>query len=87
MERSMRDSGWLSEEDLARSHSDPAFRHQLLAESLDRLITEISKLRNADTASDPVKIRQIREGARLCVQLADLLQNIADDNKGPSSAG
>jgi hypothetical protein len=83
----MREAGWLSDDDLARAHVDPAFRHQLLADSLDRLITEIAKLRDGGVDDDPVKARQMREGADLALQLADLLQGIPEvSSRNPNTA-
>ena len=72
----------VTEDDLARARIDPAFRQQFLAENLDRLLEALKRIRkaedqNADTA------RQLREGADLAVQLADLLQG---SDPGPRAA-
>jgi DNA-binding transcriptional LysR family regulator len=69
----------VTEAELARARTDPAFRQQFLAQNLDRLLEALKKMRldinqNDDTA------RQIREGADLAVKLADRLQ------RGPSAA-
>jgi len=67
-------SDLVTKEELARTRTDPAFRQQLLAHNLERLLEALKKMRqagdqNADTA------RQLREGADLAVKLADRLQN------------
>jgi len=64
-----------SEDDLAHARQDPAFRHQLMAENLDMLLSELNRLRTRDD-SKPETARHIREGANLAVKLAELLQRI-----------
>ncbi len=64
----------VTDADLARARQDPAFRHQLVADSLELLLRELSKLRSS--AGDATRARQIREGVDLAVRLADLLQRI-----------
>jgi len=75
-------SDLVTEDELARARSDPAFRQQFLAQNLDRLLEGLKKTRrtgeqNADTD------RQLREGADLAVKLADRLQG---DDPGPRAA-
>ena len=66
-------SGLVTEEDLARSRTDAAFRQRLMAESLDRLLALLNQMRRA-TDESPERSRQIREGVDLAVKLADRLQ-------------
>jgi phage I-like protein len=63
----------VSEDDLARARSDPAFRQQMMAENLERLLGALNKMRreNSDSAQAAA---QIREGVDLAVKLADRLQ-------------
>jgi len=63
----------VTEDDLTRARIDPAFRQQFLAENLDRLLEALKKIRDADEQNADTA-RQLREGADLAVQLADLLQ-------------
>jgi hypothetical protein len=64
----------VTEDDIARARDDPAFRQQLLAQNLERLLDALNmKRKNNDT--DPASIRQIREGVDLAVKLADRLQH------------
>jgi hypothetical protein len=72
----------VTEDDLARARVDPAFRQQFLAENLDRLLEALKKMRDADS-QDADTARQLREGADLAVQLADLLQGC---DLGPRAA-
>ena len=60
-------------EDLARARKDPAFRQQLLAENLDRLLEALNRMRRARKHT-PDSARQMREGVDLAVKLADRLQ-------------
>ncbi len=71
----MRKSLLVTDADLARAREDPAFRHRLVADSLDLLLTELKRLRAA--GADAKRTRQIREGVDLAVKLAELLQRIA----------
>jgi hypothetical protein len=73
----------ISDDDLARARSDPAFRQQLLAENLERLLEALNKMRRAGSES-PQAARQMREGVDLAVKLADRLQQ--NGNHGPRAA-
>jgi hypothetical protein len=66
-------SSQISEDDLARVRRDPAFRQQMLAEHLERLLDALNRMRRANHDS-PQATRQIREGVDLAVKLADRLQ-------------
>ena len=63
----------VSEEDLARAHTDPAFRQQLMAASLETLLAALNDMRRRSDIK-PNVARQIREGVDLAVKLADRLQ-------------
>jgi hypothetical protein len=64
-----------TEDDLAHARADPAFRHRLMADNLDMLLSELSRLRTRP-GNAPDAARHIREGADLAVKLAELLQRI-----------
>jgi len=70
-----------SEDDLAHARTDPAFRHQLMAENLDMLLSELNRLR-AKGGNKPETDRHLREGANLAVKLAELLQHIESSRRG-----
>ncbi|HEY6024020.1 MAG TPA: hypothetical protein VIV34_07555 [Pseudolabrys sp.] len=72
----------VTEDDLARARSDPAFRQQLLAQNLDRLLDALERMRRASDQNGDTA-RQIKEGADLAVELADRLQR---DDQGPRAA-
>jgi hypothetical protein len=74
----------VTDEDLARSRTDPAFRQRLMANSLDRLLALLNQMRRASD-DNPERARQIREGVDLAVKLADRLQ-INEGNSGPRAA-
>ena len=73
-----------TEQDLARARSDAAFRQQLLQDNLEWLLDALKKMRRADDPS-PESARQMREGVDLALQLADRLQQTAQD-RGPQVA-
>jgi hypothetical protein len=67
--------GLVSDDDLARARLDPAFRHQMVADSLNMLLNAIKRTRA--TRGHAEDCGEIREGVKLAVQLAELLQRIA----------
>jgi hypothetical protein len=71
----MRESPLITDSDLARARQDKAFRQQLLIESLELLLAELSKLQRA--AKNTARADQVREGVELAVKLADLLRRVA----------
>jgi hypothetical protein len=76
----MRAIALVTDADLARSRVDPEFRHRLVADNLEMLLDQLNRLRNGK-ADDAQRVRQIREGVDLAVQLAEMLQRI---EQGPS---
>jgi hypothetical protein len=72
----MRESVLVTDAELARARSDPAFRQQLVGDSLELLLAQLNKLRAL--GANPARARQIREGVDLAVKLADLLQRLAN---------
>ena len=69
----------VSDEDLARARSDPAFRQRFMADHLDRLLEALNVARRS--AASSTKAKQIREGVDLAVKLAEIL------NKNGGRAG
>ena len=63
----------VTEDELARARTDPAFRQKLLSQNMEALLTGIRKLRKAPAAKGPGH-KQIREGVELAVRLAELIQ-------------
>jgi hypothetical protein len=72
----------VSEQDLARARGDAAFRQQLMAGNLERLLEALNKLRKT-SEHDPETSRLIREGVDLAVKLADRLQAAAKPRGKP----
>jgi hypothetical protein len=70
----------VTDADLARARTDPTFRHQLVAENLERLLGELNRLRSGGV--DAKRAQQIREGVDLAVRLAEMLQRIARSHPG-----
>jgi len=68
----------VSDNDLARARSDPAFRQHLLAENLDRLLEALNRVRRSANSS-PESARQMREAVDLAVQLAERLHRDGDN--------
>ncbi len=73
----MREYHTVTDADLERARHDGAFRQQMIADNLDRLLIELSRLRNAGENVDKTSARQMREGAQLAAKLADLLHDFA----------
>jgi hypothetical protein len=66
----------VSNEELARARSDPAFRHKLLSQNMEALLTGLQTLRKKLDA-EREGAAQIREGVELAVRLAELMQDPA----------
>jgi hypothetical protein len=63
--------------DIDRAREDPVFRHKLLQQSLDMLLSRLQK-QHQTTRSGADSASQIREGVTLAVRLAELIQNSTD---------
>jgi len=70
----------VTEDELARARTDPAFRQKLLSQNLEVLLAGIKKLRKAPAAKGPGD-KQIREGVELAVRLAELIQGPAKPSR------
>jgi hypothetical protein len=75
----------VSEEDLVRARQDPAFRQELMAKNLDKLLGALNRAKQGRDKS-PEVARQMREGVDLAVRLADRLQREDEGGKGPRAA-
>jgi hypothetical protein len=63
----------VTDADLSRARTDPAFRQRLLQQSLDALLDRLQKERQMPS-SVAAKPGQMREGVTLAVRLAELIQ-------------
>jgi hypothetical protein len=68
--------------DLVRARSDPAFRQKLLTDSLEALLVGMQRLRGSARSAAPVHDRQLREGVELAVRLAELIQHADGGRSG-----
>jgi hypothetical protein len=75
----------VTDDDLARARSDPAFRQKLLTESLETLLAKMQKLRKSTPSAVSTGEGQLREGVELAVRLAELIQKV--DGAHPSASG
>jgi hypothetical protein len=66
----------ISEADLARSRSDPRFKQDLLAKALEQLLATLYRMQHDPVQSDAASQRQLREGALMAVELADLIRDL-----------
>jgi hypothetical protein len=65
----------VTDADLARARSDPAFRQKLLAQNLELLLSRMQKMRGTAPSAAVGGAKQLREGVQLAVRLAELIQN------------
>jgi hypothetical protein len=63
----------VTDDELARARSDPAFRQRLLNRNMEALLAGLKRLRKAP-APNGRGAYQIREGVELAVRLAELIQ-------------
>jgi hypothetical protein len=66
-----------SDEEVTRARADTAFRRELLASNLQSLITAMAVMKGSPETVNPALAGQLREGADLAVQLADILKRMA----------
>jgi hypothetical protein len=71
----------VTDDDLARARQDPVFRQRFYADHLDRLLEKLNRMRKSG-ASDPQRVRMIKEGVDLAVRLAERLNTKANMKKG-----
>ncbi len=64
----------VTDADLSRARSDPAFRQRLLEQNLEALLAGMKKLRGS-VPTHGAGTKQLREGVELAVRLAELIQN------------
>jgi hypothetical protein len=67
----------VTEAELARARSEPAFRQKLLAQNLEILLAGVQKLRNATPSQGTASAKQMREAIELAVRLAEMIQRPA----------
>jgi hypothetical protein len=66
----------VTNDELARARSDPAFRQKMLSQNMEALLDGIKKLRKTPAVTGEGK-KQIREGVELAVRLAEMIQGPA----------
>jgi phage shock protein A len=64
----------VTDAELTRARTDPAFRQKMLEQSLETLLEGIKKLRRT-APSSTADVKQLREGVELAVRLAEILQH------------
>ena len=67
----------VTDAELARARTDPAFRQKLLTRSLELLLTGLQRLHLAQRLDGSGRRQEMREGVELAVRLAELIQNAA----------
>jgi hypothetical protein len=65
----------VTEDVLDRAREDHCFRHKLVSQHLDLLMRAMSRMRDR-AAMDGETTRQLQEGARLAVQLTEILHSV-----------
>ncbi len=73
----------ISDADISRSRADPRYKQILLAKSLESCSAAMHRLQNGPSATDPQKVRELRDGAMMAVKLADMIRTI-DERLGPA---
>jgi hypothetical protein len=63
----------VTNDDLQRARSDPDFRQKMLTQNLELLLSQMQRMRNV-VSSAPGGAKQLREGVKLAVRLAELIQ-------------
>ncbi len=76
----MKPTALATDSELERARHDRAFRHELVTQNLDMLLAALSRMRHANTAGK-TEAAQMQEGAKLAVQLSDILHRLAEAQK------
>jgi len=64
----------VTDAELARARSDPAFRQKLLEHGLEVLLAGLQQARKGKPTGNSASPQLIREGVELAVRLAELIQ-------------
>jgi hypothetical protein len=72
----------VTDTDLSRARSDPAYRQRLLEQSLETLLASLKRLRQTAAPKDNAAAVQMREAVELAVRLAELIQGPATRPRG-----
>jgi len=67
-----------SDNDIARSRVEPHFKRLLLAKALEDLLATLYRMQNDPAYSDAASLHELRDGALMAVQLADLIRSLAE---------
>ena len=66
----------VTDADLARARSDRAFRQKLLEQSLEALLSRMTRIHGGKPSAGG-NARQLREGVEAALRLAELIQNVS----------
>jgi len=66
----------ISDAEIIRSRNDPRFRQILLAKALEGLLAMLHRMQQDPAHTDPASQRQLRDGAMMAVELADLIRDL-----------
>ena len=66
----------ISDAEIIRSRSDPRFKQILLAKALEGLLAMLHRMQHDPAHSDLASQRQLRDGAMMAVELADLIRDL-----------
>jgi hypothetical protein len=66
----------ISDADIARSRNDPRFKQVLLANALEHLLAMLYRMQHDPAHSDAASQRELRNGAMMAVELADLIRQL-----------
>ena len=68
----------ITETDIARSRADPRFKQVLLAKVLEQLLGALYRYQHDPTSANALAAQNLRAGAVIAVQLADMIRAIDD---------
>ena len=66
----------ISDADIVRSRNDPRFKQILLAKALEGLLAMLHRMQHDPAQTAPASQRQLRDGAMMAVELADLIRDL-----------
>ena len=72
------DNSTITEAEIARSRANPRFKQALLARSLEQLLGSVHRLQHEPASANATGAQNLRTGALMAVQLADMIRSIDD---------
>ncbi|MGB9366355.1 MAG: hypothetical protein WCE79_10110 [Xanthobacteraceae bacterium] len=76
----------ISEADIERARADPRAKQALLAAALEQLLATLYRMQHDPAHLNPESLRQLRAGAMMAANVADLIRDLEEQTHLAESA-